>query len=359
MRAQGFPSPESFSQGVLVKISDIKPYPGNARHNEKAIPAVAESIREFGLRGQIVLESRENPVIVTGHTRVEAMKLLGWDEVPDEKIDFADDLTQDQIRAYRLADNKTGDIATWNKTLLQHEVRKVQGVDMSKYGFDFAGNAKAYGAERLRTDRAYNLDLVNIDDCGKDGMPRLSAVDCEPDHLIGFNYAKTSSDAQAGIHFFIDDYQFERVWSNPAAYIDLLRRFDCVLAPDFSLYMDMPYPMQRWNVYRSRALGHYWQREGLTVIPTLSWSTPESYGFAFAGLEPGGTYAVSTVGVKRSGDAMQVWRDGMECALRKLKPARILQYGGDVGFDFGGCEIVNYRNNVTERMAHHASKRVS
>lgn len=69
-----------------VKLSDILPYPGNARHNEKAIPAVAESIREFGLRGQIVLESRENPVIVTGHTRVAAMKLLGWDEVPDDKI---------------------------------------------------------------------------------------------------------------------------------------------------------------------------------------------------------------------------------------------------------------------------------
>ena len=69
-------------------INEIIPYEKNARHNEKAIPVVADSIREFGLRGQIVLESRDNPVIVTGHTRVAACKLLGWTEIPDENIVF-------------------------------------------------------------------------------------------------------------------------------------------------------------------------------------------------------------------------------------------------------------------------------
>ena len=64
-------------------ISKIVPYGRNARHNERAIPAVAESIKEFGLRGTIGLESRENPVIVFGHTRVAACKSLGWAEIPD------------------------------------------------------------------------------------------------------------------------------------------------------------------------------------------------------------------------------------------------------------------------------------
>lgn len=68
-------------------IDDIIPYERNARHNERAIPVVAESIREFGLRGQIVLESPERPVIVAGHTRVAACKSLGWTEIPDENID--------------------------------------------------------------------------------------------------------------------------------------------------------------------------------------------------------------------------------------------------------------------------------
>lgn len=98
-------------------IDEIIPYEKNARHNEKAIPVVADSIREFGLRGQIVLESRDNPVIVTGHTRVAACKSLGWTEIPDENIAYCDGLTEEQIKAYRIADNKTGEVATWNKTL--------------------------------------------------------------------------------------------------------------------------------------------------------------------------------------------------------------------------------------------------
>lgn len=333
-----------------MNIDDIKPYERNARHNEKAIPVVAESIKAFGFKGAIVLRSREDPTIVNGHTRVAACKSLGWTEFPDEHIVFADDLTDEEVRALRLADNRTGEIATWNKTLLQHEMRDIKQLDMSKFTFDFKSKRLPYGAERLKTDRAYNLDIVNAYDCGKDGMPTLRAVDYTPDHLIGFNYAKTSSDFEAGIHFFIDDYQFERCWNEPRKYAEILRKFDCVLTPDFSLYLDMPYPMQQWNVYRSRALGVYWQSEGLTVIPTLSWSMPESYKFAFAGLEPGGTYAVSTVGVRNSETAMQIWRDGMDVAMRKLKPKRILLYGGDIGFEFA-CEVVKFKNSVTERMA--------
>ena len=333
-----------------MDIEKIKPYERNARHNEKAIPVVAESIKTFGFKGAIVLRSRDDPTIVNGHTRVAACKSLGWTEFPDENIVYADDLTDEEVKALRLADNRTGEVATWNKTLLQHEMRDIKSLDMTKFQFDFKSKNLPYGAERLKTDKSYNLDLVNIFDCCADGMPKLGAVDYKPDHLIGFNYAKTSDDAKAGIHFFVDDYQFERCWNEPKKYVDVLRKFDCVLTPDFSLYMDMPYPMQQWNVYRSRALGFYWQSEGLTVIPTLSWSMPESYKFAFAGLEPGGTYAVSTVGVKNSENSLNVWHDGMSVAVKKLKPTRIIQYGGDIGFDFD-CEVVNYKNSVTDRMA--------
>ena len=78
---------------MYVKIHDIVPYERNARHNASAVPVVADSIKEFGLRGTIGLESRERPVIVWGHTRVEACRSLGWDEIPDSKIEYCDDLT--------------------------------------------------------------------------------------------------------------------------------------------------------------------------------------------------------------------------------------------------------------------------
>lgn len=196
-------------------ISDIIPYERNARNNAKAVPVVAESIREFGLRGTIGLESPENPVIVFGHTRVAACKSLGWTEIPDSKIEYCDDLTEDQVRAFRIADNKTGDVATYNKAMLREEVRACK-LDMSRFNCDFKSKRLPYGAERLKTDRAYNLDIVSRADCGRDGFPALPKADALPSELQGFNYAKSTPNAQKagkGCHFFIDDYRFERLWT--------------------------------------------------------------------------------------------------------------------------------------------------
>lgn len=242
-----------------MDITDIKPYPRNARHNEKAIPVVAESIKEFGFKGVTVLRSRDDPTIVNGHTRVAACKLLGWTEFPDEYIRYADDLTDEQVRALRLADNRTGEAATWNKALLQHEVRAIKSLDMGRFNFDFKGKARPYGAERLRGDRGYNLDLVLAADCGTDGYPALAPADARPEGLVGFNYAKSTQEKDKrgqGCHFFVDDYQFERCWTSPIRYVQALRGFACVLTPDFSLYMDMPMPKMAWNHYRrARRLG--------------------------------------------------------------------------------------------------------
>lgn len=335
-----------------MDIDLIKPYKNNARHNEKAIPVVAESIKEFGLKGQIVLESRNNPVIVAGHTRWAACKLLGWTEIPDERIDYCDGLTPEQIRAFRLADNRTGEVATWNKTLLQHEMRTLGNLDMSKFKFDFKSKQLPYGAERLKTDKAYNLDLINAFDCNANGFPELQPCEHVPNGLMGFNYAKTAKDFNSGIHFFIDDYQFERLWVRPKVYLELLKKFECVLTPDFSLYMDMPLPMMIWNHYRSLALGAIWQRAGIQVIPTLSWAGKNSYKFCFEGIPKNSTVAVSTVGIKGNPESLAIWRDGMSYALEKLKPSCVLLYGGVVDFDFGNTVIKQYKNSVTERMAH-------
>lgn len=334
-------------------ISDIIPYERNARRNEKAIPKVAESIREFGFKGTIVLRSHADPTIVCGHTRVAACKSLGWVEMPDEYITWCDDLSDDEVKALRIADNKTGDIATYNKAMLREEVRSLKDFDMTRFGIDFKSKRLQYGAERLKTDRAYNLHLVDRGGCGAGGFPELAPVDVRPDDLMGFNYAK-STEANAkrgnGCHFFIDDYQFERVWTSPEKYLDVLKPFGCVLTPDFSLYMDMPAPMQAWNRYRSQALGRYWQDSGLTVVPTLSWAQPESYTFCFEGVPRHSTVATSTVGVKGDAGALAVWMDGMREAMRRVEPSRVLLYGGDVGFDFGDTEVVYYKNSVTERM---------
>lgn len=340
-------------------LSDLVPYEGNPRDNDKAVPEVAASIKAFGFRGAIVCDREheggtpEHPVIVNGHTRVKALRSLGYDEIPDEWVTYTDGLSEDEVKALRLADNRTAERATWNATLLQHEVRGIRSLDMSRFGFDFRSKARPYGAERLRGDRGYNLDLVSAADCGPDGYPALEPTDARPKRLVGFNYARSTPENEKrgkGCHFFIDDYQFERVWTSPTRYVQVLRGFACVLTPDFSLYMDMPLPMMAWNHYRSQALGLYWQREGLKVVPTLSWAGPESYDYCFSGVPLGGTVAVSTVGVKRDAAALGIWRAGMSEAMRRLEPSRVLLYGGDVGFDFHGCDVAEYENGVTKRM---------
>lgn len=326
-------------------ISEIIPYERNARDNSKSIPAIAESIDQFGFRGQIKLRSHDDPTIVAGHHRVEACKLLGWTEIPEENICYCDDLTDDEVKALRLADNRTGEGGRWNKSLLREEVRQLarSGVDMSKYKFDFKSKAKAYGAEVLKSDHEWNLLLCNRDDCaGEWELPTLEPVDANPQDLIGFNYCKSASDFTPGVHFCIDDYQFERVWRSPKRYLELLRKFDCVVCPDFSVYIDMPYPMKLWNIYRSRALGHWWQKEGLTVIPNVTWSDESSFDYCFDGIPKGGTIFISTVGVTRDKDARELTLLGMGEAMSRIRPSRVLLYGSDLGFEFP-CEVQNYK----------------
>src|SRR3972149_10502515 len=93
----------------LRKLSDIRPYPGNPRINDNAVDAVARSIREFGFRQPIVVDAEG--VIVCGHTRWKAAQKLGLETVP---VHIARDLTSEQIRAYRIADNKLAEMATWD-----------------------------------------------------------------------------------------------------------------------------------------------------------------------------------------------------------------------------------------------------
>lgn len=224
------------------------------------------------------------------------------------------------------------------------------GVSQTKTG-------KVVGVERVGRDRtigAYHLDLMRGLWLTDDGMPILASCDTVPDDLLGFNYANGVKDDDVmrsnGVHFFLDDYQFERVWKFPEEYGERLRGFQCVLTPDYSLYRDMPLPMQRWNCYRSRFVGAVWQRMGLHVIPTLQWSTPESYGFAFDGMPTESVAAVSTVGVLNDATATRLWVQGFEEALRRLHPTLVLLYGRPIPDYTMPCEFIRYENHNIRRL---------
>ncbi|MCA9113118.1 MAG: ParB N-terminal domain-containing protein, partial [Planctomycetaceae bacterium] len=117
----------------LKNITDINPYPNNLRINDDAVDAVVASIREFGFRQPIVVDTEL--VIVCGHTRYKAALKLGLKKVP---VHIAKDLTPEQIKAYRIADNKTAELAEWNYDLLPIELGELQALnyDMTLLGFD-------------------------------------------------------------------------------------------------------------------------------------------------------------------------------------------------------------------------------
>lgn len=114
----------------LWKIGDVKPYEKNPRRNDSAVDAVAASIQEFGWKQPIVVD--KDGIIIAGHTRYKAAKKLRMKDVP---VVVADDLTEEQVKAYRLADNKTADLSEWDEELLGSELFDLSDFDMAQFGF--------------------------------------------------------------------------------------------------------------------------------------------------------------------------------------------------------------------------------
>lgn len=129
------------------------------------------------------------------------------------------------------------------------------------------------------------------------------------------------------VTFFTDDYRFEPVWVSPDRFLGYMPREHWALTPDFSLYTDHPPAVHLWNVFRSRWLGAYWQREGQQVVPTVSWAGPAGYDYCFLGLPGRSVLAVSTVGVLKDRGATRLWIDGFHEMVYRLEPTQVLCCG--------------------------------
>lgn len=190
---------------IEKKINEIHEYENNPRHNENAVAAVANSIREFGFKVPIVID--KDGVIVAGHTRKKAAESLGMETVP---CIVADDLTEEQIKAFRVADNKTAELAEWDIEKLEAELKQISDIDMSLFGFSEDGEEENE-PDTLYTDKVdipqYEVtgEDVSLADCVNDDKTALlaeeiqnsSVTDAEKEFLIkaaqrhtAFNYQK-------------------------------------------------------------------------------------------------------------------------------------------------------------------------
>jgi len=159
------------------------------------------------------------------------------------------------------------------------------------------------------------------------GIPDVDGAQWIPARLV--SYSSRAEIAKAGpddaVHFFLDDYRFETVWTKPERGLSRIQSVGSALTPDFSLWRDMPLSMQLWQVYRSRWCGAWLAEHGIRVIPTISWSTSASYPFAFAGIAGGSVVAVSTVGIQKQD--MWLFEAGYAAMVGALWPSLVLFYG--------------------------------
>lgn len=137
-------------------------------------------------------------------------------------------------------------------------------------------------------------------------------------------YNDTEANRKKGVHFFVDDYKFDVTYRNPEKALVRISQYAFAFTPDFSTYANMNYWRQLESIAHSRWCGAFWQDQGLTVIPTISWSTPKSYDFCFDAIETGSIVAIGMIGCKHT---KPEFLEGYKEMLERIKPSAIICFG--------------------------------
>ena len=322
----------------MLKVKDLKPYKKNAKkHPKKQIERIANSIELFGFNDPVAIW--KDNVVISGHGRLEAMKQLGYAEVPCIRLDH---LTDEERKAYTLAHNKVAE-SEWDYSILDDEINSITEFDMGDFGFEFIDTEKNKADTQKKVENILNIGKANFPGVGKYDIPQLEPIHeneiGEIKEWIGFNYVLSDTEPEGkAVHFFIDDYQFQRIWNTPEKYMEKLARYEAVLTPDFSPYSDMPLATQIFNHYRKHWVGKMMQEYGVKVIPTIRASRDErSLDFYLDGEPKGGVVCISSMWWQSDPEyCMKVYGQ----MLKTLKPEKIYVYGNEVEGLKGNIEYI-------------------
>ena len=329
---------------INIPIDKLTPYKNNAKkHPKKQIEQIMNSIAEFGMIDPIGVWSDKN-IIVEGHGRFLACKKLGMTEVPCIRLD---ELTDEQRKAYTLAHNKVAE-SEFDWDLIELELEDIN-LDMEQFGFEFVDEEEEKQKNKQDTQKRVanilNLEIAQFEGVGKYDIPQIEPVDSIPEitEWIGFNYVLSDKNPSIhkGVHFFIDDYQFIRIWNNPDAYVNKLSQYGAVISPDFSPYGDMPLATQIFNHYRKHWVAKYLQERGVNIIPCIRASTDErSLDFYLEGEPKGGIVAISSMWVNKSKELKYYFMREYNTMYETLKPSKILVYGTEIDGLKGDVEYI-------------------
>ncbi len=184
------------------------------------------------------------------------------------------------------------------------------------------------------------------------GVPNVEAYNGTVDFdIVSYNdRRKATSSNNPAIHFFMDDYKYKPILNNVEKTTRILVEMDCIVfAVDFSLYVNVPQHVNIHNIYLNRLFAAYWQRCGITVIPTASWGNVDSFKYCFEGLPQHSVIAVCGIGHAHCRSADTLWRLAIREMEKRLSPSKIIVYGGkkpDAAlFD---TEIVYFEDHITK-----------
>jgi len=160
--------------------------------------------------------------------------------------------------------------------------------------------------------------------------------------LISFDNIKLDENKNnyKTVHFFLDDYKFENLYSNYEWNVKKLVNYKYIITPDFSVYPNMPLPVQIFNIFKSRYCGAYWQSLGFNVIPSVTWSDERSFKFCFLGIPKNSCVAISTVGNRNKKD-INAFMLGYTEMISQIEPEIIICYGKPINrmYDSSGTII--------------------
>lgn len=192
-----------------------------------------------------------------------------------------------------------------------------------------------------------NFDRLNLfytPKCTPLGFPIIEAYHGTiPDRLVPFRYRHPQKND--AIHFFLDDFRFECVWNRPTHYAQWYSG-GIVLSPDFSVNYDYNPIVQMWNHYRSQWLGAYMNSMGAYVIPTVTWSTPETFDFCFDGIH-GGIVAIGSHGIHQVENIIN-FSEGVSAMISQVHPSTILcagKFNNKYIGSLGKIEVIEYSND--------------
>lgn len=197
--------------------------------------------------------------------------------------------------------------------------------------------------------------LEKVDMCGFYEFPCIKKEILIPNKLIPFSKIFKTNDFNQWVHFYEKDYKFNRIWNQPNRYLAILKKFNGIIEPDFSIYRNLPLAIQIYNVFKNRSLASWYQNNGIHVIPNIRFGDTRSISFFCDGVEKNGVIAIGTLGVIKNKINRNYLIEGLYYANLILRPKIIIVYGTAPNEIFNaykknGIKIIQFKSEISQIM---------